>query len=229
MDDENDDLVDDVLSSAKEDAQREKSDLASGKSETTKGTNMVKDKVLQASKEKVAKNATKKVAEKMVANSMLSLGPLLPYIGIAIAVILIIIAIIGIIGFLTTVPGLMKDKLHSFGKSIGIGFRSLYNTSANAATTDDEILELAKYINEMGYDLMGFGFVTPKDHTQVITSDYLESQGYTVEENQDDGTVKYKKGNSYWEEDFIYKDGHSYNGKTGKKVEYVSYKDAERK
>lgn len=84
-----------------------------------------------------------------------SLAPLvsaLSTIGIA---LLIIFLIIGFIGFFTTLPGLAMEKFKDTAKS----FLGWLLGSESIDVSDEQITDLAKYIEELGYSLEGCGFV----------------------------------------------------------------------
>ena len=196
-------------------------------------TNKVKQGKSQAQQTKgqmaeMGKDLAKKVVQKAAKNGVKNqvvgqaltgvFSALAPYIGIAILVILIIIILIGIIGFLITIPGMMKDKLNAFATSVGDWWKDLYKNAANVSVKDEDVVSLANYIADMGYDLIGFGFITPDDEDHIYTYESLKAEGYSEEENDDKVRMKDSSGN-YFNDVFIYKDGRSYNGKTGERME----------
>lgn len=179
--------------------------------------------------EKMAKEGLKKGTQKVAGHAAGNaaagafssvLAALLPYILIAVVVILIIIMIIGIIAFLVTMPGMMSEKLKSFGESIATGIRSVFFESGTVSIKNEEIVELAQYINSMEYDLLGYGFVTPKKGSKDIAlAEELENT-YTREEFEYDSDGKTKQGVKYLNYNGLFydKDGVLYNGSTGKPV-----------
>jgi len=86
--------------------------------------------------------------------------------------LLIIIAIIGIIGFFTSLPGMYVENIKEFGKGLW-GDINGFITGKNVTPTigEDEQMELAQRIQDMGYDLVGYGFADASyeydDNTQV--------------------------------------------------------------
>lgn len=217
MDDEELNLADQIKNDATEEARQEKSNIA------RTGEDLAKKTIQQATKNGVQK----KVISQAITSA---LGPLIPYIGVAIAAILIIIAIIGIIGFVVTLPGLMKDKLKAFSTGISDWWKMLYQNESVVNIKDEDVVELGNYIEQMGYDLIGFGFITPKDNKGTIyTSESLEAEGYSLDsEAEANGKIQYKdKDGNLFEGTFVYKDGNNYNGLTGEVMESVKYKDAD--
>ncbi len=185
------------------------------------GRDMAKDAARNMMK-KGGKEAAKKVGGQALKTQVMSLlGPLLPYIAIAVLIILAIIMIIGIVAFFLTLPGLLRDKLNALGQSIADGIKSIFMPEA-AVVHEEDIVELAQYINSMGYDVLGYGFVTPKSSEKIKLAETLEEEGYTREEftytvdEKEKTGVKYSNNGAYYEELFFDKDGTLYNGLTGK-------------
>lgn len=121
---------------------------------------------------KAADNA-KKVKDMAEKAKMLkgasALGPLMTIIGYALLVILIIIIVVGIIMFFATMPGIILGKL----KALAAGFFEW--CLGKAVGTENvvnimDIAETADYIETMGYDLKGYGFVT-EDKTESDVKD----------------------------------------------------------
>ena len=194
------------------------------------------NELLKKATNKVAKKATSKAgletAKKQLASKAISLlGPLLPYIAIAVLIILALIMIIGILAFFLTMPGLMQDKISSIFEDISVSMQCLYKSDVDAKVTNEDVIELANYINNMEYDLIGYGFVKPDRDINVKTIEQLQDEGYHFieEKNPDkdkDGEPKDliflvdENGNKY-DKEFYYTDGKKY-GTDGK-----PYKDGD--
>ena len=176
----------------------------------------------------LANEGIKKGAAKIAGNAATGsattgvLAAILPYLVAAGIVILALIIIIGIVAFLVTMPGMMSDKLKQFGQSIGDGIRSIFMKDA-AVIHEEDIVDLAQYINGMGYDVLGYGFVTPKDtYTKIKLAETLEDEGYEREEftykidDKEKNGVRYQKNGSYYNEMFYDHTGVLYNGLSGK-------------
>ena len=113
--------------------------------------------------------------------------------GIVLLVILLIIIIIGIFGFLTAIPSMTLEKLKEFVQGLWDGIQGYVIGPDEALVNDEQIIDAAQYLYDMGYDLEGCGFVDnvefEKDEngnsTGVITkveSSYLTA--YLVAENR---------------------------------------------
>lgn len=89
-----------------------------------------------------------------------ALGPALPYIGIALLVILIIILLIGIIVFLVTMPGMVMEKLKAMFQELGSKVAAFFGGDTTEQIEDEEVYEILDYLQDMGYDLKGYGFLT---------------------------------------------------------------------
>ena len=107
-----------------------------------------KDKAKDASK-KLLKNP--KVSAFIIANIV----PILIVIGI----ILLILILIGLLAFLTAMPGMILEKIKDFARSIWGDFVGFFTgDSITATVSKDDVLNLAQYIENMGYDIESCGF-----------------------------------------------------------------------
>ena len=117
--------------------------------------------------------------------------------------ILIIIILVGVIGFFTSIPGLLVGQIKEFAKNMWDGIQSLFTTEANAYVNDEDVIDLANYLEEMDYNLVGYGFVeidldeisTYLDYTEV-----LEDYPY-YEQRDGDSNYRYynEDGQAYGE------------------------------
>jgi len=85
-------------------------------------------------------------------------APLAKIILIAGLIILVLIILIGIISFFVFMPGMVKGKI----KAMATSFYKWCTSVTNGSQEPDyiEIAETADYIESMGYDLKGYGFVS---------------------------------------------------------------------
>ena len=80
--------------------------------------------------------------------------------GIVLLVILIIFIIIGIFGFLTAIPSMTLEKLKEFAQGIWDGVEGYFiKDRAEALINQEDLVNAAQYLYDMGYDLEGCGFV----------------------------------------------------------------------
>lgn len=76
---------------------------------------------------------------------------------------LIIIYVIGIIGLITSLPGLWVEKAYEFGKNLWAGVTGFVTGDTITPTvTEEDQIALAQHIQEMGYDIVGYGFADTK-------------------------------------------------------------------
>ena len=105
------------------------------------------------------------------------LGTIFVWVIIAIVVILIII---GLLGFFLEMPSLMGDKLAEIKNSV-FGTIGSFLDGNKAYITEDDQLELAQYLENMGYPPYEFGFGELKEReedgeiSQSIDSKYLNA------------------------------------------------------
>lgn len=105
---------------------------------------------------KNAVNKSKNVLNKM--KGVKSLAPLVSVISTIGIILLVLFLIIGFIGFFVTLPGLAIDKFLEACQ----GFWRWFIRDDSIQVEDSQIVDLAQYINDLGYDLEGYGFVTPR-------------------------------------------------------------------
>lgn len=120
-------------------------DKAKGKADDVKKAQNTLNKITGGSGAKVAT----KVAIK------------LPTVITIVVVILLIIFTIGVILFFQNMPGQILGKVKKVASTIGAVVRSKIN-GEQADITSDEVVELAQYLENMGYNVEGYGFADVK-------------------------------------------------------------------
>lgn len=117
-------------------------------------------------------NLAKKGAQKGIARVILMF---LPYIATIVAVILGLIFLIGIITFFITGPGNLMNQItqmiDEMGSAIKKAYVSLTKGDDYAEVTKQNVKDVAEYIEDMGYDLVGFGFVGYKQNLVNTSQD----------------------------------------------------------
>ena len=108
--------------------------------------NNVRKRISTASKS----NAVKKSLIK-------ALMPILTWVFI---IIVAIIIIIGIVMFFITMPGMVIEQIKEFAKKAGDAFASWFGADTTKQIEDVDIYESLNYLEGMGYDLKGYGFLT---------------------------------------------------------------------
>jgi hypothetical protein len=99
-------------------------------------------------------------------------------------VILVIIIIIGIVMFLITMPGMVMEQLKALGKAIAAGMSSWFGSDDTQNVESETIYKTLDYLEDMGYDLKGYGFLTDFiEDENDLTSDEIN------ELKDDDGNL----------------------------------------
>lgn len=108
-----------------------------------------------------AKNKAKKVKKKVTKNEKFKMfikKHFLLIIRIALYILAILI-LIGLVIFFTTLPGLIIGKIKEIGRNLVGNLMGIINgDSTTAKISQEDINELAQYVQDMGYDLQGYGF-----------------------------------------------------------------------
>lgn len=94
----------------------------------------------------------------------------LPVTITVVAVIILIILIIGVLGFFLTMPGMVQDKIVELSSKFWNPIQQIFIGNWVNIKEEDEI-KLANYLENMGYDLYGYGFgkVKRDENTNEIT------------------------------------------------------------
>ena len=114
-----------------------------------------------------------------------------PQVLLVIAIVaLIIFIVVGVIGFILFIPGLAINALKQFAQGAIDTVQSWFTTEADAYINEEDIVDLANYLEEMEYDLVGYGFITPNPNFSsdagVLTTSELAEQGYIYFERRGD-------------------------------------------
>lgn len=137
--------------------------------ESAKGVveSKAKDEIEKAARSEMEKAATN---SKGITEFFALLAENIYVVLIAIAVIIILIAFVGIISYIISAPGNITGEIKSW----------FVNTWKNIEETvvgkpqvkKEDVISVAQYINDMGYDLKGFGFADPKydESSKIIQS-----------------------------------------------------------
>lgn len=153
-------------------------------------------------KTKKAVDNAKKVADLAKKSSKFAkLGPIIGTVGI---VILVIIIIVGVLMFFVFMPGMVAEKLKQVAQSIVDWFQSKWEGAAEAYTNEEQILEVANYLDQMGYDLKGYGFVT-EDVKKELNNGYIDNG---IGRSSDDNSII--KVNSEVIRTYLVSDAYSY-------------------
>ncbi|MBR6033578.1 MAG: hypothetical protein IKP28_02395 [Clostridia bacterium] len=94
-----------------------------------------------------------------------------PVIFWTVVIILIIILLIGIIGFFVAIAGKIAGFITQLTDKL------LHSSDVGITVKDDDIKNLCEYIESMGYDLEGYGFVEEITRDKEPTYDQIEYDG----------------------------------------------------
>lgn len=144
---------------AGEEEQEESSQESSRKQ--SNGGSKTKQVTQEAIKKKIKKEGTQKILTKMGSTKIMSLlAPFLPYIAIAVLIILLILILIGVIMFLLMLPGILMGQITALVEEAAGALERFWEGQEDAAVDDNNIISVANYLENMGYDLKEYGFVT---------------------------------------------------------------------
>ncbi len=126
---------------------------------------------------KTAGTAVKKVLKKPHVVAFIAAN-IIPII-IAISVILVIIVLIGNLAFFLTMPGMVLEKVKKVAMGIWANWTGWFTgDQTTAGITEDDIVGLGQYLQDMGYDIESYGFGIPeyeeKEENESLTSRTLK-------------------------------------------------------
>ena len=161
------------------------------------------DKAKDFAKQKAKEQIKKMAAKKGLATA---LAPVLFWAAI---IIICIILLTGIIAFILTAPGMVTGKLKDFAESLGKSIANYWGgDSTKMDVSEEEQYRVLDYLEQMGYDLKGYGFID-SNVSDTDSADYDESQGvlrYT-------DTGKIREANSYLVMLYLMSDNYVYTVK----------------
>lgn len=88
-------------------------------------------------------------------------------------VLVAIILLIGIIMFIVTMPGMIMDKLKNLAEGIADAWLAWWGQSTTDQVDDEKVYETLDYIEDMGYDLKGYGFLTDYTGSEEQLENYV--------------------------------------------------------
>lgn len=136
----------DTATSAKEEKQQKEQ-------ERTQAGQAARDLGKKAGKklEQEAEQAAKEAIKEAVTTGTATIG------GTIAIIIVVLILVIGLISFILTMPGAITNKLSEIADGIS---NYLFGDNRDLSeVTEEEKMELLQYIQDMGFDVVGYGFV----------------------------------------------------------------------
>ena len=106
-------------------------------------------------------------------------GGLIAGLGSVFLIVLIIFIVLGILFFFITMPGFVVGKIGQALDNFLIGVQNFFDgdKAAERTVTREQIVKAAKYLDNMGYDLQGYGFLD--EEGKSIISGKAESGFFT--------------------------------------------------
>lgn len=159
---------------------------------TNENENKVKENKSQEMGQKAAELTRKAVTKK---GSLMA--PLAHIIMAALPIIILVIIIIGIILFFLTMPGMVMENLKALLKNIGNTLAAFFGADTTEMIDETEIYETLDYLEEMGYDLKSFGFLTDymtEDMMVGKTKSELERDGVYLNDDETVDDLKVEDG-----------------------------------
>lgn len=115
---------------------------------------------------------------------------LLPYIGAILLIILAIILLISILVFFLSGPDMLRGQIVQMADELWTQIKSALVSVTEgddyAEVTEQHVLDVAKYIDLMGFDLVGYGFVTDEEK-----EDLQENEAGEITAVSSDALVEY--------------------------------------
>ena len=106
---------------------------------------------------------------------------------IAIGVTIFIIYLVGVIGFLTTMPGLVLGKIGEIGKNLWKKICVWFaGGDVSRYVENEDILDLAQYLENMGYDIQSYGFGIAEYETTATGEVTSNKTVKEIKENADE-------------------------------------------
>ncbi len=157
------------------------------------GENFAQKTAQTAQKAKQTVDRIKKMAHAI--KNISASGPLMYVLFWVFVVIVAIIILTGIIMFLVTMPGMIMDKLKALFKEIGNYVAAFFGADTTQQIDDVRIYETLDYIEDMGWDLKGEGFLTGYYETgdETTVDKKLKDAGLS-EEERNDAVIDDKQG-----------------------------------
>lgn len=117
----------------------------------------------------VAKKAVKN--SKKIADLISKIAASAPVLIYGLIIIIVILFIFALYGFLSSMPGMFIGKLKETGKSLWRGVVGFITGDYDYVDSED-VIKLAQYLQDQGYDVQGYGFadVKYKDDSESTTT-----------------------------------------------------------
>lgn len=156
------DKAEDEVSSGNPEETGESGEAGNTSQPPAKKENATSEQLKKKAKEKIEKEATKN-ASKMALKGALS--HIMMYV---VAFLVCFIIFVGIIMFLVTMPGMVMEKLKAIFKAVGNYVAAFFGADTTEQIDDTEIFETLDYLEDMGYDIKGEGFLSDYETAESL-------------------------------------------------------------
>ena len=172
-------------------------------SDTTTSSNTEQQK--QSSFKEKASKAVQNFLKKGGAAKQSMLAAIAPILGGIFAGLVILIIAIGLIMFFVTMPGMVMEQLKAIFKEAGNFIAAFFGADTTKQVESDEIYATLDYLEQMGYEIKGEGFLT----------DYLTSEDQLNDEVDTSNVVNIIGEESDFIFAYIVSDNYVYTIKNG--------------
>ena len=167
------------------------------RNEQVNGNTSGSSEVLKKGAEKIQKNVAKATSQSnLKAKVFTKLAPMLgPIIFWAMVVVIAIVIVVGIGTFLMTTPGIIMDKLEKIAGTVVDALQHYFlGDDLTQNVKKEEILGVLDYLEDMNYDLKGYGFLTSYADEEPKEYENGKPTGATQYKDEEaDGVLRYTK------------------------------------
>ena len=150
-----------------------------------------KSNLLKASTQSIGKIMTTR--QKTNGKLTTALSPIIKW---GILGVLIIVILIGIAMFFITIPGMAMDKLKDYARKLAKEWIGVVDGKDSTKDIDEKTVYTAlDYLNEMGYDIKGFGFLT--DYVAGTSDGVKKDKNGKITEANSDFLTTYLASDNY--------------------------------
>ena len=137
--------------------------------------------------EKISKKLKEKTMKKAATKGKLvaGMGPVIFWVVIF---LLVIIILIGVSMFFVSMPGMVMEKIKRIFSDLGNYVSAFFGADTTKQIKQEDIYQSLDYLEEMGYDLKGFGFITDyykstDSNINNVIADGLTEEDKALDEN----------------------------------------------
>lgn len=134
-----------------------------------------KEALKETAKQEAKKQFMKMGGQAFMNSLSAAIAPLIPWI---VLIVLLIIIVVGIVMFFVAVPGQIVGKFKNLGNNVIKAWSAMIQGGDEVVSTS-QIAEVAAYVEKMGYDLKGEGFVSSDKTAEDIPQTISDIESWT--------------------------------------------------